>query len=108
MFLAEFRRCYIELSIFGVKFPIFVRSPLVSFFCRSRLLTVVSYEIDPYMLRMKFGENYKIIFGERIVTLSRLQGELWIFNGRTSSGFPYWPEFALKDPTSQGHRFTIR
>jgi hypothetical protein len=60
------------------------------------------------MLRMKFGENYRIIFGERIVTLSRLQGELWIFNGRTSSGFPYWPESALKAATSQGHRFAIR
>ena len=76
MFLAEYRRCYIQLSIFGPKFPIFVRSPLVSYFFSSRLVTVVSYEIDPYMLRIKFGENYRIIFCERIITLSRLQGEL--------------------------------
>ena len=32
------------------------------------------------MLRMKFGENYKCIFGEKIVTLSLIRKELRIFD----------------------------
>ena len=52
-------------------------------FCKvksSRLLTYVSYFVGPYMLRIKFEENYKVIFSEKIIYLSQFGRELQGFD----------------------------
>ena len=52
-------------------------------FCKvksSRLLTYVSYVVGPYMLRLKFGENYKFIFSEKIIHLSQFGREFQGFD----------------------------
>ena len=52
-------------------------------FCKvksSRLLTYVSYVVGPYMLRIKFEENYKFIFSEKIIHLSQFGRELQGFD----------------------------
>ena len=51
-------------------------------FCKiksSRLLTYVSYVVGPYMLRIKFEENYKVIFSEKIIFLPQFGRELQDF-----------------------------
>ena len=55
-------------------------------FCKvksSRLLTYVSYVVGPYMLCIKFEENYEVIFGEKIIYLSFKEHRMGFYSRRT-------------------------
>ena len=67
-------------------------------FCKiksSRLLTYVSYVVGPYMLRIKFEENYKVIFSEKIIFLPQFGRELQGFDHTKKILRRHWAELLV-------------